>query len=245
MYDYYLGGGHNFAADREAAQQVIAAMPFTITGARTNRSWLRRTVRYLTGVGIRQFLDLGSGVPTVGNVHEIAQAAAPESRVVYVDVDGVAVVHAKHMLANNPLAASHCADLRDTERVLAEAATMLDLSQPVGLILAAVLHFVPDSDRPADIVAAYQDALGAGSYVALSHMSPTGRPADELKKFTTAYASTPNPVTLRTREEILPLFNGWQLVEPGLVTLPQWRPEDPAQPDDELFPGYAGAAAKP
>jgi hypothetical protein len=200
-------------------------------------------VRYLAGAGVRQFLDLGSGVPTVGNVHEIAQAAAPESRVVYVDIDQVAVAHARHMLAANPLAASHGADLRDTDRVLAHAETLLDLSQPVGLILAAVLHFIPDSDEPARIVGSYQRALAPGSYVAISHMSPTGRPVDEIKKFTTAYASTPNPVVLRTREQIQPLFNGLPLVDPGLVTLPLWRPEDPSRPDDPAFPGYAAVGA--
>ncbi|RZS30319.1 S-adenosyl methyltransferase [Herbihabitans rhizosphaerae] len=245
MYDYYLGGGHNFAVDREAAEKAIAAMPFTTTGARTNRAWLRRAVTYLCGAGMRQFLDLGSGVPTVGNVHEIAQTAAPEAKVVYVDVDPVAYEHARLLLADNDNASSVRADMRDVDRVLTASAELLDLDQPVAVLMSAVLHFVPDSDRPAEIVAGYRDALVPGSYIALSHMSPIGRPAEELERFQAVYKGAANPVSLRDRAAIEPLLAGLELVEPGLVKVPLWHPEDPPKPEHEDFPGYGVVGRKP
>lgn len=243
MYDYYLGGAHNFAVDRKAADRVLEAMPFTAVGAQTNRAWLRRAVRFLVEAGVRQFLDLGSGTPTVGNVHEIAQDIDPRVRVVYVDVDPVATAHARRLLTGNDQAWAVNADVRDVAGVLEQAREQLDPGEPVALLASAVLHFIPDSDRPGELLDGYFAGLPEGSYLALSHMSPIGRPADEIKQFTDAYAQTPNPVTLRDRDAIAALLSGVELVEPGLVRLPFWRPDDTPRPEDENFPGYAAVGA--
>lgn len=239
MYDYYLGGAHNLEVDRVAAERVLQAMPFTAVGAQTNRAWLRRAVRFLVDAGVRQFLDLGSGTPTVGNVHEIAQDRDPRVRVVYVDIDPVATAHARRLLTGNSQAWAVHGDVRDVTEVIERAGESLDLREPVALLASAVLHFIADADDPARLLAAYYEHLAAGSYLALSHMSPIGRPADEIKQFTDAYAETPNPVTLRDHDQIAALLTGVDLAEPGLVRVPFWRPDDPPKPGDENFPGFA------
>ncbi|GAB2736836.1 SAM-dependent methyltransferase [Salinifilum aidingensis] len=244
MYDYYLGGAHNFEVDRKAAERAIATMPFTETGAQVNRAWLGRAVRDLVARGVRQFLDLGSGVPTVGNVHEIAQRDEPSCRVVYVDIDPVATAHASRMLAGNPLAGVVRADMCDVDAVLDGASAHLDWNRPVALLVSAVLHFVPDERRPGDVLARYRERMVPGSYLALSHMSRSGLPPEEVAQFTDVYRSTARPVVLRERDEIEPLLAGFTPVEPGLVRVPLWHPEREPAPADEDFPGFAVVARK-
>ncbi|HEX9338637.1 MAG TPA: SAM-dependent methyltransferase [Pseudonocardiaceae bacterium] len=248
MYDYMLGGSLNFAVDREAADAMLAAAGSSMAPARLNRSFLRRAVQYMADDGIDQFLDLGSGIPTVGNVHEIAYAANPASRVVYVDVEPVAVAHARHLLADNDNAAILHADLRDVDGVLNHPDTrrLIDFSRPVGLLLMAILHFIPEADDPAGVVAAYRAAtMRPGSYLALSHFSLNdnalaGRGAAH-------YERTATPVVGRTRDEILAYFDGLELVPPGLVWTSQWRPDGadpiPRSPQDARI--YAALGRMP
>ncbi|GAA4840121.1 SAM-dependent methyltransferase [Saccharopolyspora rosea] len=249
VYDYYLGGNHNFAADRELAEQAIALWPDLPLIMQANRAFLRRAVEFCATEGIRQFLDLGSGIPTVGNVHEVAQAVAPDSRVVYVDNESVAVASSRSMLRGNPRAATAWADLRDPEAVLGspEVAALLDLSRPVALLMVAVLHFVLDDDHPASIVARYRDALAPGSYLVVSHATSEGRP-DMVESHEELYRRrTSTPLTMRSRAQVTAFFAGFDLVDPGVVLLPQWRPdssEDTGGPP-ERFSGLAGVGRKP
>jgi SAM-dependent methyltransferase len=230
MYDYMLGGSANFAVDREAAEQMMAAGGTDTAPARLNRAFLRRAVRFMTEQGIDQFLDLGSGIPTAGNVHEIAQAANPHARVLYVDNEPVAVHHAQDLLADNERAMMISADLRDVESVLGHAETrrLIDFSKPVGLLMVAIFHFIPDTDHPADIVSGYLRALTGGGYLAVSHFSDNG--LDEAREAADLYQRTATPVIARTRVEVAALLAGTDLVEPGLVWTPEWRPYggDPA-----------------
>jgi SAM-dependent methyltransferase len=248
VYDYYLGGAHNFAVDRELAEQATRLNPVVPLVARANRAFLRRAVRYLLNQGITQFLDLGSGVPTVGNVHEVAQQALPGARVVYVDNEAVAVAHSREMLADNPDAAILAADLRDPERVLGspEVAGLLDLSQPLAVLLVSVLHFVPDDDDPAGVVAAYRDATAPGSHLVVSH-GTWDRRQDLTEEVQRLYQRSSNPVTLRSRQQVADLFAGYQLVDPGVVHLPQWRPDslDDVTDHPEDIPGFAAVGRKP
>jgi hypothetical protein len=226
MYDYYLGGSHNFAADRQAADKVIAAMPQVPTIARANRAFLHRAVRYLLQQGVRQFLDIGSGIPTVGNVHEVTQRVAPDSRVVYADVDPVAVTLAQRLLEGNDHATAILADLRDPGVLLArpELRDVLDLSRPVGVLLVSVLHFVQDVDDPHGAVARLRDATVPGSWLVLSHGVDEGFAADQAEAVQGVYRGTKTPGGLRSRERIAAFFDGYELIDPGLVWLPEWRP---------------------
>jgi hypothetical protein len=225
MYDYMLGGSANFAADREAAEQMMAAGGTTTAPARLNRAFLRRAVRFMMEEGVEQFLDLGSGIPTAGNVHEIAQAINPDVRVVYVDNESVAVHHAKELLADNDNAVMIGTDLRNVQSVLAHPDTrrLLDVTKPVGLLMVAIFHFIPGTDRPADIVSGYLLALTGGGYLAISHFSDNG--LDEAREAADLYQRTATPVIARTRAEIAALLAGTDLVEPGLVWTPEWRPD--------------------
>ncbi|OLB75879.1 MAG: hypothetical protein AUI14_20190, partial [Actinobacteria bacterium 13_2_20CM_2_71_6] len=184
MYDYYLGGAHNFAADRELAEQALRAMPDGRFLARTNRAFLRRAVRFLARAGIRQFLDIGSGIPTAGNVHEVAKQVTPDARVAYVDIDPVAVSHAQALLAADPRTGALRGDLRRPDRILADPAlgAIVDLDQPVAVLLLAVCHFVPDSDDPAGIIAQLRAALAPGSHLVISHGTDEGRSTEELEQ---------------------------------------------------------------
>jgi hypothetical protein len=228
MYDYYLGGSHNFAVDREAARQVIAAVPETPLIAQTNRAFLRRSVRFLADRGVRQFLDIGSGIPTVGNVHEIAQRCDPEARVMYVDIDPVAVAHSREILAGNDRAGVIQDDLRRPERILdhPDVRELLDFRQPVAVMMLAVLHYVPDADDPAGILAIVRGPLAPGSYLALSQISAEGR-EDDVDPVQSVYRKADNELYPRTRTELARLFDGLDLVDPGVVWAPQWRPEAP------------------
>jgi SAM-dependent methyltransferase len=243
MYDYYLGGSHNFAVDRELAGKVLEAWPDMPRAAQANRAFLRRAVRFLVGRGIRQFLDIGSGIPTVGNVHEIAQAAAADARVVYVDIDPVAVAHSRAILAGDDQTAAVQADGRDPEALLAAPAVtgLLDLSRPVGLLMVALLHFVLDDGDPRGILARYAARLAPGSWLVVSHGSSDTAPA--VVTMERLYRRTATPVQLRSRDELAELLADVDLVEPGIEFLPAWRPDHPDDvgPDPTWASTYGAA----
>ena len=230
MYDYLLGGGHNFAVDRELADRLLAKLPTLGQSMLLNRAFLRRAVLTLVGAGIRQFLDIGSGIPTVGNVHEIAQRADPEARVVYVDLDPVAVAHSELVLQNNDRATAILADMRDPAGILDHPKTqqMLDFEAPIGLLMVTIFHYVADSDDPRDLMARYRDRLARGSYLALSHATADFNPTTVAAAVEQGKKSSV-PIYPRTRAEIAELLTGFELLDPGLVTTSQWRPH----PDDE------------
>jgi O-methyltransferase involved in polyketide biosynthesis len=251
IYDYFLGGAHNFEVDRKAAEEMDRTHPAIGLGMRANRSYLRRAVRYLCEQGIDQFLDLGSGIPTVGNVHEIAQRANPEVRVVYVDIEPIAVTHSNTILAENDKALAIQADLRDADTVLTHPDTLslLDLSRPVALIIAGVLQYIPDSDDPAAMIARYTGRLAPGSYVALSHPSLDGL-NDERRQgartASTVYDRSATPFTYRSQEQFETFFGGLELVEPGVTYMWSWHPEseNEARGLDGRANGLAGVARK-
>lgn len=249
-YDYLLGGSHNFAADRTMAEQVESAVPGIRAAARLNRAFLARAVRFMIGAGIRQFLDIGSGIPTVGNVHEIAQREDPACRVVYVDRDPIAVAHSELMLNGNRRAAMVEADMREPGSILDHPTTrrLIDFDEPLGLLFLLVLHWIPDEADPGGLVAHYRDALPGGSHLAITHMT------DDLQvdKITAVAGIVRDnrgagQVHPRTRAEITALFGDFALVPPGLVPTGTWRPggigdiaEDPEM--NEL--SFAGVAEK-
>jgi SAM-dependent methyltransferase len=227
VYDYWLGGKDNFAADRAAAEQAIAAWPDIVLSVRANRAFLARVVRYLVSeAGIRQFLDIGTGIPASNNTHEVAQSVAPESRVVYVDNDPVVLAHARALLTSGPHGVTSYldADLRDTERVLSAAAEVLDFSRPVAVMLMAILQHVDNAENPYAIVAALLDALPAGSYLALSHPASDIEAEAQGKLAERLNQTMAEKVTMRDRAQVARFFDGLELVEPGLVRVPQWRP---------------------
>ncbi len=234
VYDYNLGGAHNFAIDRQVAEQMTAAMPDLPAIHRANRSFLRRAVRFLTEAGIRQFLDLGSGIPTVGNVHEIAQSAAPESKVVYVDLDPVAVAHGQALLAGNDRVVTIQGDLRRPDEVLADpqVCRVLDFTAPIAVLTVAVLHFVSDADDPGGIVARYRDAVVPGSHLVISHATRDGQQRQRAEAAINVAARNSMAGTLRDRVDVGRLFAGFELVAPGLVYTPQWRPDRDANEFD-------------
>ncbi|MCZ7456662.1 SAM-dependent methyltransferase [Streptomyces sp. WMMC940] len=249
IYDYYLGGSHNFEVDREAARKAMQFLPGLPKIMQANRAFMRRAVRYAVSEGVNQFLDIGSGIPTFGNTHEVAQKADPEARVVYVDHDPVAVAHSRAVLEGNERAGIVQADLRKPADILADPETtrLLDLERPVALLLVAVLHFLEDSDEPQLSVAALRDALAPGSLVVVTHASYEGipLPKEQAGGAVGVYKDIRNPLVMRSREEIARFFDGFETVEPGLVSMPDWRPETPdAQEDPYAFSGYAGVGRK-
>jgi len=248
IYDYWLGGCHNFAIDREMARQVTALVPDTALIMQANRAFLHRAVRYLVDAGIRQFLDIGSGIPTLGNAHEVAQRATPDARVVYVDIDPVAVAHSRHILAGNKLTVVIQEDLRRPERILAhpDVRGLLDFDRPVALLLLAVLHFIPDEDDPVGLIARLRDALAPGSYLALSHGTADSLSEVAARRWVELFKRTPTPGRPRSRSDVERLFAGYDLVEPGLVWTPQWRPEHPDEVGDhpERSATYVGVGRK-
>ena len=253
IYDFLLGGKDNYPADREVAEQLLALAPVARAVVHDNRAFLRRAVRFLTQeAGIRQFIDLGSGLPTQGNVHEVAQAVAPDARVVYVDNDAMVVTHSRALLAgDNTLAVE--ADLRAPDLIVGnlEVRELVDFDQPIALLLVAILHFIPDEDDPLGIVRRFRDALPSGSYLALSHgtrdvpvrpdmsaeaMAEMGAKVERLYQQTTAWIVT------RTRGQVERFFDGFDLVDPGLVEIQRWRPDD----RHTMLPGgfYGGIGRK-
>lgn len=229
IYDYWLGGKDNFAADRKAAEEAIAAYPTVVTGARANRQFLVRAVRHLAvDVGIRQFLDVGTGIPSANNTHEVAQAAAPESRVVYVDYDPVVLAHANALLASNGegLVKYLDADLRDTDTILEQASRTLDFSRPVAVMLLAILHAIGDESDPYQIVAKLMDAVPPGSYLALSHVALDIDP-DQIGEATARLNQLSyQHFTLRGHAHVLRFFDGLELLEPGVVRVEDWRAQE-------------------
>ncbi len=226
IYDYFLGGKDNFPADREAAERILAVAPHVSVLARQNRAFLGRAVRFLAEAGIRQFLDVGTGLPTQDNVHQVAQRVAPDARVVYVDNDPVACVHARALRTGPTTAATTAvveADLRRPEDILGhpEVHRLIDFDQPVAVFFLAVLHCISDEDDPAGLVARFRDAMAPGSYLVVSH-GLTEEPMEQAVAEWRQAGLT--GVTVRSREAILGFFDGLDLVEPGLVSLPGWRP---------------------
>jgi hypothetical protein len=247
VYDYWLGGKDNFAADRAAGDAVIQAYPGVIATVRANRALLARMVRYLAGeAGIVQFLDIGTGIPSANNTHEVAQSVTPSARVVYVDNDPIVLVHARALLVSNPMGATSYleADIRDPEPVLDQAARQLDFSQPVAVMLMGVMHLIGDEDDPSGIVAKLMTAVPPGSYLAMSHPAAdidADAMADAQQRQNRAQAEQ---VTFRRRDQIERFFDGLEMVEPGLVRAPEWHP-DPlaaANPGAALWAGLGQKA---
>jgi SAM-dependent methyltransferase len=245
MYDYYLGGSHNFEVDRAAARKAIAAFPGLPKIMQASRAFMRRTVRYAVSQGITQFLDIGSGVPTFGNVHEVARQATGEARVVYVDNDPVAVAHSRAVLSDTPWADIVPADFRDPASILGSEPVrrLLDLERPVALLLIAVLHFFDDEDKPHERVAELRDALAPGSVVVLTHASTEGGPntREQHAHLLRIYHDGGLPFAVRSRPEFARFFDGLELVEPGIVPMPEWRPDGPLDDEDPIvFTGFSG-----
>ena len=229
VYDYWLGGKDNFAADRIAGEETIAAYPAIRASARANRAFLARSVRYLAAeAGIRQFLDIGTGLPTASNTHEVAQSMAPESRIVYVDNDPLVLSHARALLTSSPegVTAYLDADLRDTDRILEQAADTMDFTEPVAIMLLAILHYIPDLAEAQQIVARLLRAVPAGSYLTISHAASDISPEQmaEMIRRMNQHLAEGNHVG-RTREVVAQFFDGLEVLEPGVVKVTQWRPE--------------------
>jgi hypothetical protein len=229
IYDYLLGGKDNYAADREAVDAVLKVAPELGFTARANRAFLGRVVRYLTAeAGIRQFLDIGTGIPTAGNTHQVAQAIAPESRVVYVDYDPIVLAHARALLTSHQAGVTEYidADLRNTGTILTQAARLLDFAKPVAVTLLMVLHVLPDSDDPRAIVAKVMDALPSGSYLAVSHLGSELLDQEAKQGFEDIVGRRAQQQYIgRSREQMVRFFEGMDLVEPGLVRVEEWRPD--------------------
>src|SRR5579872_871596 len=253
MYDYFLGGKDNYPADREAAEKAIALMPPGVVrgAALQNRRFLIRAVRYLVAeAGIRQFLDIGAGLPTMENVHDVAQAIAPESRIVYVDYDPVVLAHARDLLFHNDRTTIIGHDVREPEQILADPAlrALLDLNEPVAVMLVAILHYIRDCEDPAGLVSRLMAAMPSGSYLVLSHS--TADSDEQALVAAKIYDKATAPMLLRSRAEVTKLFDGLDLVEPGVVWLSRWHPDsdhpDSDHPDE---PGasylWCGVACKP
>ena len=248
IYDYWLGGKDNFAADREAGELVIASRPGLRESVRANRAFLGRVVRLLAGeLRIRQFLDIGTGIPSASNTHEVAQQVTPDARVVYTDNDPIVLAHARALLTSSPLGATAYLDidLRDTGRLLERAADPLDFSQPVAIMLLGVLHLISDDEDPWGIVARLVDAVPSGSYLVITH------PASDLLPGTQGEASrrynqnVATHQTLRSKAEVARFFDGFELLEPGLVQWHLWRPEAGDAAPDDFKSGHCGVARKP
>jgi hypothetical protein len=249
VYDYFLGGKDNFAADRALADAVAAAMPSAASMARANRAFLGRAVRYLASeAGVRQFLDVGTGIPTAGNTHELAQAVAPDSRVVYVDNDPIVLAHARALMTSDPagVTAFIQADLREPGRILADPVLRrtLDLGEPVALMLIAILMYVSDEDNPWDLVAELVDALPSGSYLTLTHPTADFNPEEA----TAAVAATRQggiSFTARGEADVAAYFTGLDLVSPGVVPVLAWHPDGRAPADPRAAYYYAAMGRKP
>jgi hypothetical protein len=248
VYDYWLGGKDNFAADREAAEQAIAANPMIVPGVRTNRAFLRRAVIYLTReAGIRQFLDIGTGLPSANNTHQVAQAAAPDSRVVYVDNDPIVLVHARALLTGTPegVTAYLNADLRDPGGILARASETLDLTRPVAVMLLAILQLIPDEDNPDALLHQLMDGVMPGSYLVISHPASDVMPEEMAEMGRRLNQRQREVTTFRPRTYVCQLFDGFSLIEPGVVQPHRWRPEpgDPMAQEQEVT-AWCGIARK-
>ncbi|MGX6603536.1 SAM-dependent methyltransferase [Micromonosporaceae bacterium Da 78-11] len=250
IYDYFLGGTHHFAADREAAAGMLAVMPQLPAISRVSRDFLRRAVITAAAAGIDQFLDLGSGIPTAGNVHEVARRSRPDAHVVYVDLEAVAVVHGRRVLAGDPGADVVLADLTEPDVVLAAPAVrrLLDLSRPVCLLAVGVAHFIPDTERLGRALEQYREVLAPGSWLVVTHAC-AGVDRQRAETTRRIYTSTTSAFVLRDAEEVRPFFGDWPLLEPGLTTGNRWRPDaqaDHPDVDDRVADSVlVGVARKP
>ncbi|WP_306322839.1 MULTISPECIES: SAM-dependent methyltransferase [unclassified Streptomyces] len=250
IYDFYLGGSHNFEVDREAARKAMEFLPGLPKIMQANRAFMRRAVRYAADLGITQFLDIGSGIPTFGNVHEVAQRASPGARVVYVDHDPVAVAHSRAVLADVPGTGVVTADLRKPQDILRspEVTELLDLERPVALLLVAVLHFIEEADDPYAAVAELSEALAPGSLLIVTHASNEGMTLETERADGMAEVyrnEVRNPLIMRNRDEIKRFFKGYGMVDPGIVAMPVWRPDSaPEDEDPHIFAGYVGVGRK-
>ncbi|WP_432993723.1 SAM-dependent methyltransferase [Dactylosporangium sp. CA-233914] len=226
-YDYALGGFHNFEVDRKFVEEAARAWPEVIELAYTNREYLGRVVRWLVDAGVRQFLDLGSGIPTLGNVHEVAHELAPTSRIAYVDIDPIAVAHGRRILNDDPRVVTVRADLRDPENIVShpDILGVLDFAEPVAVLMIAVLHFVEEDPEPPRIIRELSDALVSGSFLAISHGVPAVGAAAGQAAVSRMYRRTPTAFRARPAEQIATWLQGWDLVPPGIVPINSWRPE--------------------
>jgi SAM-dependent methyltransferase len=247
VYDYYLGGFHNFPADRAMAQEAIRMWPELPVMMQANRAFLRRAIRHSVRRGISQFLDIGSGIPTVGNSHEVARQANPECRVVYVDIDPIAVAHSRAILGDDPATVVLQGDLRQPDAILSDERVrgLLDFERPVGVLLVALLHFIPDTDDPRGVIGRLRDVLAPGSMLIISHASSDGQP-ELAARHQQLYARTPTPMTMRSKAEIESLFDGFVVEEPGVVPIQRWHPDpgSDAGPEIERMVGFAGVGIK-
>jgi S-adenosyl methyltransferase len=250
VYDYWLGGKDNFAADREAAEAAIADNPFIVPGVRTNREFLGRAVRYLAGEAeIRQFLDIGTGIPTADNTHEVAQATAPDARIVYVDNDPIVLVHARELLTSTAEGATDYieADVRDPGHVLRQAAATLDFGQPVAVVLLAILQFISDAEDPYALVAALMDAMVPGSYLVISHPASDIH-AEAMAKMARSLnrrQREPDHVRFRNHDEFSRFFDGLDLIEPGVAQPHRWRPGPGSFVPAQDMSAWCAVARKP
>jgi hypothetical protein len=251
VYDVFLDGKDNFAADRAVAQSALEIAPDSAGGAKSNRAFLRRAVHCLAEAGVTQFLDIGSGLPSAGNVHEVARAASPGARVVYTDNDPVVAVHGRALLADAVTARFVTADARRPAEVLddPEVRAFIDFSRPVGLLMLAILHHVTDAENPAAIAAGFRDALAPGSYLAISSLRMPGpdhpQDAGKAREVQTLFNERLGPCLWRDDAEILAWFGDWELLEPGLVPLPEWRPDTAGPPvRDSTYHGFVGGVAR-
>lgn len=254
-YDYMLGGVTNFEVDRQAAEQLSAVFPGGVDTARVDvraqRKFLGRAVRYLAGeVGIRQFLDIGTGIPNADNVHAVAQETAPECRIVYVDRDSIVLAHAHTLLRSTPQGATDfvAGDLRDPDDILAQAAATLDFTQPVAVVLVGILHVIPDEDDSHGIVARLMAAVPSGSYLVVSHLPSDMQPEEMAKMAERSRQMMREPFVMRSYREVLRFFDGLELVEPGLVQVDQWTQQEPPPtppPGTWVTPLYAAVGRKP
>lgn len=247
IYDYLLGGKDNFGADRQAAEELLEAVPDAAVAARQNRDFLRRAAGFLArDCGIRQFIDIGTGLPTRGNVHEIVQHFTPDAHVLYVDNDPVVVTHAQALLADNATTVAINRDLRDPDQILSHPAlrALIDIAAPVAVLLIAVLHFVKDSDGVYEIVQRLKDAMAPGSYLVVSHVTGDDLPAEAAERARELYENSTAPGVVRTHQEITRFFDGLEIVPPGVVNVSSWRAGLPARkPGRTIF--YAGVGRKP
>ncbi|MGH3492056.1 MAG: SAM-dependent methyltransferase [Sciscionella sp.] len=245
VYDYYLGGAYNFQADRDFATKILTNFPEARDFARHNRRYQNRAVRHVSEQGVRQFLDLGAGIPTVGPTHEIARQVNPDAKVAYVDIEALAVTQSRHLLAGDTSAEMIEADLRDVDGVLRAASALLDFDQPVAVMILAMLHFLSDEDDPSEVIARYGDALAPGSYMIISHATEEGPVGERVRAAASSYAETSLPGHLRNREQVAELMRPFELIEPGVVWTPQWRPESAEQAKNpENAVAYAAVGRK-
>lgn len=250
IYDYLLGGYHNFEIDRRTADRFAALFPDLVLTAQVNRAFLRRAASFVVAQGIDQFIDLGSGIPTVGNLHEVVQQHNPNARVVYVDIEPVAIAHSEALLENNPRAAAILADVRRPADILDHPLTkgLIDFSRPVGLFAVALMHYITDEDEARRVIGTFKDALPSGSYLTIGVWTIDDAPREVMEKYAEMSRTLTTPGRPRERAAVLRYFEGFDLVDPGLVHSPAWRPDGP---DDLLFDEpqrsvtWVGVARKP